>query len=65
MTNVNKIRVVVLGSSRVGKSVHMSSESESEDPFAGYDSDKDKEYFPSESDRRELNSFKLRKFVKL
>nr|CAI5820906.1 unnamed protein product [Callosobruchus analis] len=29
----------------------MSSESESEDPFAGYDSDKDKEYFPSESDR--------------
>nr|CAH7712412.1 unnamed protein product [Callosobruchus chinensis] len=33
------------------QSVHMSSESDSEDPFAGYDSDKDKEYFPSESDR--------------
>nr|CAI5822941.1 unnamed protein product [Callosobruchus analis] len=31
----------------------MSSESESEDPFAGYDSDKDKEYFPSESDSNE------------
>ncbi|CAH1955924.1 unnamed protein product [Acanthoscelides obtectus] len=29
----------------------MSSESESEDPFTGYDSDKDNEYFPSESDR--------------
>nr|CAH7755397.1 unnamed protein product [Callosobruchus chinensis] len=35
------------------QSVHMSSESESEDPFAGYDSDKDKEYFPSESDSNE------------